>query len=182
MTTVEAARAVTALAAFTAVGLGWLAAGHASGSTVLFVLGVVLCAVHLYLGYFLIWVPFLWVRYFRKQGVPGEPYIPLLGNLGEMKKFQDESTDFIGYECELHRRHGPVCFFCKGPEFRLYFHDTDVLLEMSNVQNVLGKLPVAKSASALTLLQESFFMAKFESWRRQRKLYNAAFHHSKLGK
>lgn len=140
-----------------------------------------LSIVVLYVVYRFVWVPYVWIWYFRKRGIPGELFVPFVGQLPDIARVQgDDHSDFWAYENSLIQKHGPVFYYCKGPEFRLCFHDSDVLKQVYTEYSSFDKLPVAKQAVEISLASKGFMFSDYADWKRQRRRYNVAFQHSNL--
>lgn len=101
------------------------------------------------------WILHSWILHFRKQGVPVEPSVPVLGQLTDhSQEKQDNSSNFWAYKNSLLQKHGPVHHWRKGSEFCLCFHKAQILQHVCQHHAET----MAKDAGELSLLQKLFFM------------------------
>ena len=118
---------------------------------------------------------------YRSQGVPGEPFIPLLGQLKDYQR-AEKATDGVTYFQELTNQHGHRFLFGYGPFTRLFCSEPELLadvLDRTQSQNFrkpshfIGALKPIIGDQNLLLMEGS-------QHDRARKMLNSAFHFSQL--
>jgi cytochrome P450 len=118
---------------------------------------------------------------FRAQGVMGEPFIPLIGQLPETSKQRNNGRLMIYHE-ELTQKHGYTFLFCFGPLNRLFVSEPDLLadvLSRSNAQNYIK--PMDSTAVLGPLIgHHNLLVAEGNEHERARLMLNPAFHHVNL--
>ena len=113
----------------------------------------------------------------RSQGIPGEPFVPILGQMPEIRRARDSDTLFDYYE-NLAKKHGPVFLICYGPLVRL------VVLEPDMLADILGRSHAsdyAKPIDFTTVLKpligsHNLLLSAGLEHDRARKMLNPAFH------
>jgi cytochrome P450 len=118
---------------------------------------------------------------FLAQGIGGEPYVPLVGQIPEFKKHADNDT-VISYFAQLVKRHGHVFLYGYGPLTRLICNDPDLLADVfsrSNAQNYVK--PADFSTIFLPIIgTHNLLVAEGSEHERARRMINPAFHHVNL--
>ena len=118
---------------------------------------------------------------FRAQGIGGEPFLPLLGQLPELIKQRNNDTMMIYHE-EQREKYGDVYLFGFGPLTRLVCHEPDLLadvLSRSNAPNYAK--PADFSAMFIPLIgSHNLLVAEGNEHERARRMINPAFHHVNL--
>ncbi|CAF1516125.1 unnamed protein product, partial [Rotaria sordida] len=75
----------------------------------------------------------------RAQGVNGEPFVPLIGQLPQFRRYRN--TDMImKFQEDLVKKHGDLFVFGFGPIIRLVINEPDLLadvLSRTNAQNYI---------------------------------------------
>jgi cytochrome P450 len=118
---------------------------------------------------------------FRAQGVPGEPFVPLLGQVLEWSRYRQQDMPF-SFQNELIKKHGHVFIYGYGPIIRLACIEPDLLadiLSRSNTPNYVKS--VYYSAVVVPLIgQHGLLVVEGDEHERARRMINPAFYHSNL--
>ena len=129
-------------------------------------------AVVLYVGLI---KPFMTIRMFAKQGVPGVPFRPFLGELPDVIA-SIKSDDCWTADRTFVRQYGGVYTTCFGPFPRLVLTDPryiqDVLVRKSKSYH---KTDEGKRVLG-PLLGEGLFFSEDSTWKKHRSMINPAFH------
>ena len=70
--------------------------------------------------------------YLREQGVPSEPFVPIVGQLPEIRRFREQGH-LIEFHEKLTKKHGKTYLFGLGPYPRLVIQDVDYLRDRKSV-------------------------------------------------
>lgn len=113
----------------------------------------------------------------RSQGIPGEPFVPILGQMPAIRRARDNDALFEYHE-SLAKKHGPVFLIGYGPLVRL------VVLEPDLLADVLSRTHLAdytKPKDYTTVLKpligsHNLLMSSGSEHERARKMLNPAFH------
>ena len=118
---------------------------------------------------------------FRAQGVQGEPYVPVIGQLREMIKYRDNDIPLVYFE-ELLEKHGSIFLFGYGPLTRLICNEPDLLADILSRANASNYIkPADFSAAFIPIVgHHSLLVTKGEEHERARRMINPAFHHVNL--
>ncbi|CAF2130208.1 unnamed protein product [Rotaria magnacalcarata] len=118
---------------------------------------------------------------FRAQGFPGEPFVPLIG---QMKDYQqaEKSSDVLSYFNELCKKHGHCFLFSYGPFTRFFCSEPEIIAE------VLGRTKAQnfrKPTNFIGILKpiighQNVLLLEGSEHDRARKMLNPAFHFVKL--
>ncbi|CAF3017769.1 unnamed protein product [Rotaria sp. Silwood2] len=114
---------------------------------------------------------------FQAQGIPGEPFIPLVGQLFDMMRASKENKG-VEYFHELSQKNGRRFLFGFGPLTRL------VLLEAELIADVLGRSKAEnyrKPSDLINIVKpiigiHNLLVSEGEEHERARKMLNPAFH------
>lgn len=124
--------------------------------------------------------PWVQMRSFRRQGVPGEPFVPLLGQFLAIREYNTRVSDPFAYGRMLFRKHkSMVLTFSIGPAMRVAVGDPDLAQQitgkhvMSFVKNEFGR-------DVLSLQARGILLAEGGVWKRQRHALNPGFHHNRI--
>lgn len=112
-----------------------------------------------------------------RQGIGHEPFVPLLGQLSEIRRYR-EAGRLLDYHEMLREKHGLLYLFSLGPYPRLAVHDLDLLGE------ILGRSQAdtySKPADLGFRLQpliglHNLLVSNGLEHERARKMLNPAFH------
>ena len=117
----------------------------------------------------------------RSQGVPCEPFIPIVGQLPSMLRASEKGTA-MNYRMELVRKHGYFYGICIGPAIYLIVLEPDMIADIfgpSHVQDYLKLLNIDKIYKPLIGVH-NLLVSEGTEHERARKMLNPAFHFVKL--
>ncbi|CAF2637780.1 unnamed protein product [Rotaria sp. Silwood2] len=118
---------------------------------------------------------------FRAQGINGESFVPLIGQLLEMRRYRQADTSIAFYE-SLARKHGNIFLFGFGPLTRLVVTEPDLLADIfsrTNVQNYI-KTPILSTVVSPVIGKQNLLVAEGNEHERARRMINPAFYHTNL--
>ena len=118
---------------------------------------------------------------FRAQGISGEPFRPLIGQLPEMIKYRNNDEMFLYHE-ESTKKYGYYFLFGFGPLTRLICNEPDLLADVLSRNNAPNyEKPVDFISIFIPLVgRHSLLVAKGQDHERSRKMISPAFHHVNL--
>ena len=117
----------------------------------------------------------------RAQGVRGEPFVPIIGQLPEMRRYRQADL-IMAYQEELVKKHGDVFLLCFGPTMRLVITDPDLLADVysrANAQSYI-KPPMFSTVFVPIIGKQNLLVAEGQEHERARRMINPAFHHTNL--
>ncbi|UJR07710.1 hypothetical protein I4U23_011995 [Adineta vaga] len=117
----------------------------------------------------------------RAQGVPGEPFIPLLGQLSTLHRYREADIMMKYYE-DMTEKYGSVFLYCFGPVMRLVINEPDMLadvLSRTNAHNYV-KPTLGSTIFAPIIGHHNLLVAEGNEHERARRMINPAFHHINL--
>ncbi|CAF2496281.1 unnamed protein product [Rotaria sp. Silwood2] len=118
---------------------------------------------------------------FCAQGVNGEPFVPVIGQLPQFLRYRN--TDMImKFQEDLVKKHGNLFVFGFGPTIRLVINEPDLLadvLSRTNAQNYI-KPPLFNTVFTPIIGHQSLLVAEGSEHERIRRMINPAFHHVNL--
>ena len=118
---------------------------------------------------------------FRAQGIGGEPFRPLLGQIPELIRYRNKDA-LLPYFQELVEKHGQVFLFGFGPLTRLTCNNPDLLadvLSRANASNY-NKPPDFSPVFIPLVGHHSLLVMEGNQHERARRMINPAFHHVNL--
>lgn len=117
----------------------------------------------------------------RRQGVPGEPFIPLIGQLLDIRKYRKDNRPMDFFE-NLVMRHGNKFLFCFGPIARLALSDPDLISDVVSRKNAANyvKPPLFSTVFIPLVGKHSLLVAEGSEHERARRMINPAFYHENL--
>jgi cytochrome P450 len=118
---------------------------------------------------------------FRAQGVSGEPFVPLIGQLSQIRRYR-KADMVMGFPEDLVRKHGNVFLFSFGPITRLVINEPDMLADVlgrANAQNYI-KPPIFNTIFSPIIGHQNLLVAEGQTHERARRMINPAFHHGSL--
>jgi cytochrome P450 len=118
---------------------------------------------------------------FRAQGINGEPFVPLIGQISQLKRSREADMMMVYFE-ELAKKYGHVFLFCFGPIVRLVINEPDLLadvLSRNNAQNYI-KPPMATAVFKPIIGTHNLLIGEGDEHERARRMLNPAFHHTNL--
>jgi cytochrome P450 len=117
----------------------------------------------------------------RAQGVNGEPFVPLIGQLPEIRRYR-EADKLMDYPLDQVKRYGYTYLFGFGPIIRLVVAEPDLLADIfsrTNAQNYM-KPPIVNTAFSPIIGEQNLLVAEGKEHERARRMLNPAFHHINL--
>ena len=118
---------------------------------------------------------------YRKQGVSCEPFVPLFGQLADMRR-AGEKNNSMNYRLELVRKHGYVYGIGFGPTMRLIIIEPDMVADVfgrSHAQDY--RKPIGTDQFFKPLIGvRNLLVSEGVEHERARKILNPAFHFVKL--
>jgi cytochrome P450 len=118
---------------------------------------------------------------FRAQGVNGEPFVPILGQLPELRRSRQKDAG-LDYLQKLNEKHGNSFLFSFGPLTRIVIIEPDLLadvLSRTNAQNYTK--PAMFNALFIPIIgRHNLLVAQGEEHERARQMITPAFHHLNL--
>ncbi|CAF1604104.1 unnamed protein product [Didymodactylos carnosus] len=118
---------------------------------------------------------------FRSQGVPGEPFVSLVGQLSEMRRASEKDAG-IAYRLELVQKHGYLYLTRFGPYIRLSVMEPDMISDIfgrSHAQDYRKPTNIDKVFKSLIGVH-NLLVSEGSEHERARKMLNSAFHFVKL--
>jgi cytochrome P450 len=118
---------------------------------------------------------------FRAQGVNGEPFVPLIGQLPEIRRHRKTGSPMDFHE-KLTRKHGNMYTFGFGPVLRLMINEPDLLADIldRNKAQYYTKSPTGTAILGPIIGTHNLLVAEGEEHERARRMINSAFHHINL--
>jgi cytochrome P450 len=118
---------------------------------------------------------------FRAQGVNGEPFVPIFGQLSELRRHREIDAG-MGFLQKLHEKHGNSFLLGFGPLCRLVVMEPDLLadvLSRSNARNYV-KPPLFSAVFVPIVGRHNLLVAEGNEHERARRMINPAFYHANL--
>ncbi|CAF3389280.1 unnamed protein product [Rotaria socialis] len=117
----------------------------------------------------------------RAQGINGEPFVPLIGQLPSIRRYR-EFGSILSFQQDLARKHGNLFLYAFGPVVRLVITEPDLLADMfsrRNVQNYI-KPPLFNTVFSQIIGEKNLLVAEGNEHERARRMINPAFYHTNL--
>jgi cytochrome P450 len=118
---------------------------------------------------------------FRAQGVAGEPFVPLIGQLPKVRRYR-QTDSVMDFAKDLARKHGNIFLFGFGPITRLVIAEPDMIADIfsrTNAQNYI-KPPIFNTIFTPIIGEHNLLVAEGNEHERARRMINPAFHHINL--
>ncbi|UJR23084.1 hypothetical protein I4U23_026107 [Adineta vaga] len=118
---------------------------------------------------------------FRAQGIKGEPFVPIVGQLSEIRRYR-QADAVMDYQKELTEKHGNTFLLCFGPAIRLVTTEPDLLADVysrANASNYI-KPPLFSTVFIPIIGKENLLVAEGQEHERARRMINPAFYHTNL--
>ncbi|CAF3654763.1 unnamed protein product [Rotaria socialis] len=114
---------------------------------------------------------------FRSQGVPGEPFVPIIGQLLEMNRSR-ANDQYMGYYEELVKKHGNIFLHGFGPLARLIVLEPDMLADVLGRSHAQDYSKTALNSNVFKPIigTHNLFVSEGIEHERARKMLNPAFH------
>ncbi|CAM4818974.1 unnamed protein product [Rotaria magnacalcarata] len=118
---------------------------------------------------------------FRAQGISAEPFVPLVGQLPEIRKKRNKDEQMI-YQEELVAKHGNVYVFGFGPLTRLVLVEPNLLADLLSRNNATNYEKPSDFVSAFQPIigSHNLLISGGSEHERARRMLNPAFHHTNL--
>ncbi|CAF4177549.1 unnamed protein product, partial [Rotaria magnacalcarata] len=118
---------------------------------------------------------------FRAQGISAEPFVPLVGQLPEIRKKRNKDEQMI-YQEELVAKHGNVYVFGFGPLTRLVLVEPNLLADLLSRNNATNYEKPSDFVSAFQPIigSHNLLISGGSEHERARRMLNPAFHHINL--
>ena len=118
---------------------------------------------------------------FRAQGIVGEPFRPLVGQIPELFRHQNNDTLGIYFE-KLSEKYGSVYLIADGPLTRLVCVEPDLLADVLSRPNAPNYMKPADFRAVFVPLfgYHSLLVLEGDEHERARRMINPAFHHVNL--
>ncbi|CAF3853713.1 unnamed protein product [Rotaria sp. Silwood2] len=118
---------------------------------------------------------------FREQGVKCEPFVPLIGQLPQIRRSRKFGSP-MDFHQKLIQKHGNIYIFGFGPVVRLMINEPDLLadiLDRKNARNYTKSL-TAHIILAPIIGDHNLLVAEGDEHERARRMINPAFYHTNL--
>jgi cytochrome P450 len=117
----------------------------------------------------------------RAQHVNGEPFVPLVGQLPEIRRHRKNGSP-MDYHQKLTQKHGYVYLYGFGPLQRLMIIEPDFLSDIldRNKAQYYTKSPGADTVLGPLIGTHNLLIAEGKEHERARRMINPAFHHINL--
>lgn len=115
--------------------------------------------------------------YLREQGVPGEPFVPLIGQLPQLRRAREKSA-VLEYLHSLHEKYGHYFLFSFGPLMRIVLAEPDMLADIvgrSHAHDYV-KPDVFVDIFKPLIGSHNLLVSSGKEHERARKMLNPAFH------
>ncbi|CAF2660621.1 unnamed protein product [Rotaria sp. Silwood2] len=114
---------------------------------------------------------------FRRQGVSGEPFVPIIGQLPELNQARANDQYMTYYE-KIAEKHGDVFLMGFGPWTRLFIHDPDLLADVLGRPHAhdYTKTPLSAIVFKPIIGIHNLLVSEGKEHERARKMLNPAFH------
>jgi len=117
----------------------------------------------------------------RAQGVNGEPFIPLFGQISQLRRYR-ESDMIMAFHEDLARKHGNIFLFGFGPVTRLVVTEPDLIADILSRKNWENytKSTITKLNLSSILGSHNILVLEGKEHERSRRMINPAFYHTNL--
>ena len=118
---------------------------------------------------------------FRSQGIRGEPFVPILGQLPEFRR-QNRADRAIVFLGDLFEKHGNTFLFGFGPLTRIITIEPDLIADVLSRANAPNYIkPVVFNTIFIPLIgRHNLLVAEGSEHTRARQMINPAFYHNNL--
>ncbi|CAF1382492.1 unnamed protein product [Didymodactylos carnosus] len=70
---------------------------------------------------------YLIYKIFRAQNIPGEPFVPIVGQVPDIRAYAKVHKGRNEYEFDLNVKHGDICIIMQGPSVCLLIRDASFI-------------------------------------------------------
>jgi cytochrome P450 len=131
--------------------------------------------------YHLVLSPISRMLYYRRYGLSGTTFKPLVGDLLAVAKARKTSTEyFYAFWNEILGAKGDLAYFFLGPEFRLRTVDVELLKVMLTTQASSFIKPGLMKRVMGMILGNGLLLSEGKEWRRHREMISPAFNHLRM--
>ena len=119
--------------------------------------------------------------FLRAQGVPGEPFVPIVGQMSQIRRARDADA-LMEYHQSLVDKHGPVYLVGYGPLTRLVVLEPDMLADVlgrSQAQNYSKPFDFSTVMKPL-IGSHNLLVSEGDEHERARRMIHPAFHFTNL--
>ena len=118
---------------------------------------------------------------FRSQGIRGEPFVPILGQLPEFRR-QNRADRGLAFLDSLFQKHGNTFLFGFGPLSRIISIEPDLLADVLSRANAPNYIkPIVFNTIFIPLVgRHNLLVAEGSEHERARRMINPAFYHHNL--
>ncbi|CAF3828097.1 unnamed protein product [Rotaria sp. Silwood1] len=118
---------------------------------------------------------------FHAQGIKGEPFVPLIGQLPQILRYRKADMG-LDYFQELIRKHGNIFLMGFGPFTRIIVNEPDLLADVFSRTNALNydKRSVINDSLIPIIGRHNLLLSEGSEHERARRMINPAFHHVNL--
>ena len=120
-------------------------------------------------------------EFLRAQKIPGEPFVPLIGQLRELSRYRNADKMMEFYDDQV-KKHGHVYLSSFGPVARLVINEPELLadvLHRNNASNYV-KPPLTNAIFFPIIGEHNLLVSDGVEHERARRMLNPAFHHLNL--
>jgi cytochrome P450 len=117
----------------------------------------------------------------RAQGIKGEPFVPLIGQISQLYRYREADMLMRFYE-DLVKKHGNVFLFGYGPIVRFVVNEPDLIADVLSRNNAqyYTKPPITGTVFRPVMGSHNLLVAEGDEHERARRMINPAFHHNNL--
>ena len=118
---------------------------------------------------------------FRRQGVPGEPFVPLIGQMGDLYRAIQKDAS-MAYRMSLVQKHGNVYTIGNGPGIELIVNEPELIAEVLGRSHMHDYRKPSGFVSFFAQLigTHNLLVSEGSEHERARKMLNPAFHFTHL--
>jgi cytochrome P450 len=117
----------------------------------------------------------------KNQGIPSEPFRPIIGQMSEIRRHREDGR-LLEYHEKLTKKHGLIYLFYLGPYSRLLIQEPELIsdiLSRSHAQNYFKPADLSFRLKPLIGIH-NLFVSNGKEHERARQMLNPAFHFNNL--
>ena len=131
----------------------------------------------LYLLYHLVFIPLSLMAHYKRQGLRGTPWRPIIGDMWTIARFLNKPDGFYAISQWSQAEFGMLNWGFLGPEMRVRVFRPDLVREVLVAKNASFQKPwLAKRVLGPLLGDKSLLLSEGAVHRRHRSMINPAFH------
>ncbi|CAF1247068.1 unnamed protein product, partial [Didymodactylos carnosus] len=113
---------------------------------------------------------------FKSQNIPGEPFLPILGQLRQMRQYASADKN-MQYFVDLQSKHGCIYLFSFGPLVRLVITEPNLISDvLKKYAKFYVKPKLFRMVFTSIMGEQNLLVTEGEVHDRSRKMLNPAFH------